>query len=505
MNNHSQQGNHKKVINFIPNGEFYYKKALGALKRDEVEKAHKFLSRAADLSPEDADILLQYAILEIDMGRFEHARDLLMTAHDSGAEDPDTLFYLAEVHVNLGYLRDAIRYAQRYLKLAPEGLYRDEATDIIEFSEHELYGLPDDAEGDGRLDYILDRGRRLMESGEFREAVSLLESAIEEHPDFWAAYNNLALAYFYIGETEQAEALLNQVLRGDNGNLHALCNFAVFYFYKQDAEALNRMVSILLKIHPMLVDHRYKLGATLALVGRHQEAYGWLRGLQRIGFEGDPGFYFWLAHAAAMIGEDKVAQDAWAVLVSMDPSKEGKEPWLRARIPDTPENDPKFVIGKLNSGEEGLRLLGLFLTGKSMRREDILIHPEWPDVENMSTTEKLFLANGLGHRLPGRDRGELLYNRVFEATDLLYSRYEPLTEEEMPILEMWFLMCSRAIEESYAFRNPRAIAASAEYMYRSSRHAGTTKKEIAEAYGISVKTLTKYVNELFRFLPFPRS
>ena len=44
-----------------------------------------------------------------------------------------------------------------------------------------------------------------MESGDFKEAIELLESIITDYPEFWAAYNNLALAYFYIGETEQSK------------------------------------------------------------------------------------------------------------------------------------------------------------------------------------------------------------------------------------------------------------------------------------------------------------
>ena len=501
---HQPQRNNKKIVNFIPTGEFYYQKALRALKRDETEKAHKFLRRAADLSPGDPDILLQYAILELDLGRFEHARDLLMQAYESGPEEPETFFFLSEVHAHLGYLRDAVNYAERYLDRAPEGMYREDAMDIIEFAETELYGMPEDEEGDGRLDYILDRGRRLMEAGDFREAINLLEEAIGEHPDFWAAYNNLALAYFYIGETEQAEALLNEVLRGDNGNLHALCNFAVFYYYKQDAEALDRITSILLKIRPFLIDHRYKLGATLALVGHHQEAYGWLRGLQRIGFEGDPGFYFWLAHSASLSGEDKAAEEAWAMLVSMDPSKAGKEPWLQGEVPETLENDLPFILPRLDdSEEEGVRLLALFLMGKSALRDEILTHPDWPDVETMTTAEKLFLANGLGHRLPGNTAAEAMYNRVFEATGLLAERLAPLKEEDAPLLEMWFLICSRALADGYLFRNPPAIAAAAEYMYRSSKNPRATKKETAASYGVSPKTLTKYVGDLFPYLPFP--
>ena len=52
-----------------------------------------------------------------------------------------------------------------------------------------------------------------MESGDFKEAIELLESIITDYPEFWAAYNNLALAYFYIGKTKKANALLHDVLK----------------------------------------------------------------------------------------------------------------------------------------------------------------------------------------------------------------------------------------------------------------------------------------------------
>ncbi|MFD1910572.1 tetratricopeptide repeat protein [Paenibacillus rhizoplanae] len=46
-----------------------------------------------------------------------------------------------------------------------------------------------------------------------------------------AAHNNLALAHFYMGRFAKAKACLNEVLRQDPGNLHALCNMAIFLQY----------------------------------------------------------------------------------------------------------------------------------------------------------------------------------------------------------------------------------------------------------------------------------
>ena len=72
--------------------------------------------------------------------------------------------------------------------------------------------------------------------------VEVLEKLIVENPDFWAAYNNLALAYFYIGEEDQAKALLHQVLDENRGNLHALCNLAVIHYYEKNEKELEEIV-----------------------------------------------------------------------------------------------------------------------------------------------------------------------------------------------------------------------------------------------------------------------
>ena len=71
----------KKIISFIPDGEFYYKKAIQAMQRDRFEDAHKYLKRATELSPNDPIILMQYGVLVMEEGRFEEAHELLMTAH----------------------------------------------------------------------------------------------------------------------------------------------------------------------------------------------------------------------------------------------------------------------------------------------------------------------------------------------------------------------------------------------------------------------------------------
>lgn len=494
----------KKIISFIPDGQFYYEKAIKAMERERFEEANKYLKRATELSPNDPVILMQYGVLIMEDGRFEDAQEILMTAHSLDPKASEIIFYLAEVHAHLGLLRDAKEYAKRYMIVNPDGHFGDESKEIIDFVEQKESFFEEDEGVDGEIYFLQEKARRLMESGEFKEAVQLLESIIIEHPEFWAAHNNLALAYFYLGKTEKANVLLQDVLKNNKGNLHALCNLSVFYYYEKKEEELASILELLMKIKPYLIEHRYKLGATFALVGKHQEAYNLLRGIQKHGFEGDAGFYFWLSHSAYFTGREVGAKEAYAKLIEIDPSKEGYEPWKDvAEIikPDSVEQDRDFLLAKIRNEYRSERMLGFYLLGKSAHKQEIISHPSYIKIDELSSLERLFLARGLNYDFVPETAFDKSFMRALETTELLYKHYKPLSREATHLFQMWFTLCEDALTRSYKFPNPAGLACAADYMFQSARYTGVTKIALAHKYGISTPTLTKYINELIEFLP----
>lgn len=503
MDNQNNTQN-KKVIPFIPDGKFYYKKAMQAMQRDRFNDAHKYLKRATELSPNDPLILMQYGVLVMEEGRFEEALEILLGAHALDSTEGEIIFYLAEVHAHLGLLRDAKAYAKKYISLDPDGPFADESMEIIDFAEQEDAFYDEDEVRDGEVYFLQEKARRLMESGNFKAATELLESIISDNPDFWAAYNNLALAYFYIGKTEKASSLLDDVLRKNKGNLHALCNLAVFYYYEKKEEELEELLTLLLKIKPYVIEHRYKLGATLALVGRHKEAFNWLRSLQKLGFEGDAGYYFWLAHSAYFSGHQEIAQNAYETLIEIDPTKAGFEPWKGVEKDieaHSLEQDREFLLAKIRNTYRSERIFGFYLLGKSGHKQEIISHPSYINIDKLSSLEQLFLASGLDYEFFPKTPFDKSFMRALETTDLLYEKYRPLDRQATHLFQMWFTLCESALTKAYHFRNPAGLAAAADYMFQSARYAGVTKTAIAKEYGISVPTLTKYVNELIEFLP----
>ncbi|GLB55633.1 TPR repeat-containing protein YvcD [Sporosarcina sp. NCCP-2378] len=497
--------NKNKIVSFLPDGDFYRKRAMQAMQREQFSDAEKYYKRALELNPDDALTHMEYGVFIMEVGRFEDAYELLKKADELDPDNEETTFYLAEVHAHLGLLREAKQYALKYIGLSPGGLFMEESHEIIEFADQEETYLEDGELPDAEVLFIQEKARKIMEEGNFEQAIEVLENLLADYPKNWAVHNNLALAYFYIGEEARAEKILYDVLQEEKGNIHALCNLAVFFYYGRDEERLTSMMDLLAKIKPYQVEHRYKLGATFALTGRYEEAYHWLRSLQKRGFQGDVGYYFWLSNAAYFTGHRQVAEQAYDKLLQMDPSKEGFEPWKSIEDqlnPDAYEEDVPFLIEKISNPYSSERMFGLYLLGKSSHLQEILSHPGYINVEDLSSSEQLFLAHSLDYEFIAENDFEKSFSRALEICELLYEQYTPLDLQGTHLFQMWFTLCENALTDKYAFANPKAIAAAVDYMFQSSRYDQVTKKSLAEKYGVSVATLTKYVQQLIQFLPY---
>ena len=90
-----------------------------------------------------------------------------------------------------------------------------------------------------------EEAKKLLESGHFPKAIKLLKSVIKEFPEYWSAYNNLALAYFYLGEVDKASRILDQVMEKNPGNLHAICNKLVFAYFQKDFPEVKQITELL--------------------------------------------------------------------------------------------------------------------------------------------------------------------------------------------------------------------------------------------------------------------
>ncbi|MFS0647104.1 tetratricopeptide repeat protein [Siminovitchia sp. 179-K 8D1 HS] len=487
-----------KVYSFIPTGEYYFHKGLEAYDRFDFPKAKKYLKRALELEPMEPMIACQLALVYTETGEYARSNELLLTIlNDMDERMTECHYFLANNYAHLGVYSEAYRHVRLYLDTDEVGEFAEDAEDLLEWiNRHE-----DEAESSMEQEtllYMQEKSKAMLEDGHYQEAVKLLKKLIKSHPDFWPAYNNMALAYFYEGNTHEAFRTLEKVLDQNKGNLHALCNLAVFYYYEQKTEQLQGLLKVLEKIQPLNPEHRYKLGATFALTKRYEKAYFWLKKLQKTGYAGSPGYYYWLSKAAFFTGNKKTAEAAWNQLMILEPQNAGSEPWNEdVNQPNGEDNHYEDIILKLlRSHNIPERLCAIFFMEISGRKNAIISHPSFKPLEEFTFPEKAYLATILQ-----MGKGQTMNINVdiktgHETALELYEQHAENHSELSVLLVDWFAAFQKMLETGEKLTNPLALAAATEYLSATERKKKKTQREIAKQYGISPATLRKYTNKI---------
>ncbi|WP_433744533.1 tetratricopeptide repeat protein [Falsibacillus pallidus] len=488
-----------KILPFIPTGEYYFNKGLKAFHRRDLSNAKKYLSRAMQLEPLEPMIMFQLAMVLTEIGEYRESNELL---HQTVEIDPymtECHYFLANNYAHIGFFKEAYKYSVLYLEKDEDGEFVEDAEDLIELISMDAEEVIDSLHEQDELILKQEEARNLLESGNFQRAVELLQEVVETYPEFWSAYNNLALAYFYLGEMEKTSEVLEEVLEKSPGNLHALCNLAVFMYYQRRRDELEKIVDGLTKVKPMMQEHQYKLGATFALLGLYEESYFWLKKLQKVGFEGDPGFYYWLSQAAYHTGHPKTAHSAWDIVLEFNPEKEGLEPWNTNKNEEIGyEDHTSSLLKKMSSTYPEERWFGLFLLSVSKQQASILSNAEFRSFTHFSPAEMNYLS--FIQKPSGKDMLSGPLRVGHQTAEVLYEKHQPVGPVESGLFLMWFSIFQEMMNQNVEFSNINGCAAAVEYLWLKLRNTKKPQKDLAESFNISVSTLRKYVKALEEYL-----
>jgi tetratricopeptide (TPR) repeat protein len=481
------------IVTFVPTGEYYFKKGIKAYHRRDFLKAKKYLERALQLEPGEPMIACQLAIVSTELGEFENSNRLLhLTLEDLDHEMVECHYFLANNYAHLGFFKDAFHHVKLYLELDPDGDFSEDAEELLELLSFESDDLEEGLFHQDDLIVKQEQARELLESGYLPKAIELLNEVVEEYPEYWSAYNNLALAYFYLGKSEKADSILDDVLKKNPGNLHALCNKMVFAHYQGQFKYVAEMLEKLKKVQPLLSEHQFKLGTAFALVGEYEFGYLWLKKLYKTGFDGDGPFYYWLSYAAYFTGRETFALTLWKRVLELNPDKEGHEPWS-AEQPDSGFEDlSRSIFQKLESDYVEERLFALFLTSVSSKKEEIMTSKRLFQNQKFTKLEKEYISL-IRSGVPSRTA------EAQEVAELFYENYQPIGAVEAGLYLMWFSVFVEVAKSNIHLKNKRAWAAAVEYVWHRLRSEKVSQQELANRYGVSSATIGKYVklvNEL---------
>ncbi|MBB3113162.1 tetratricopeptide (TPR) repeat protein [Paenibacillus phyllosphaerae] len=316
-------GSHK--TNVIPvhwDATFFFERAVRSLDRYHYDKALKYFRRAVEYEPDNPVNHCNMAGILSEMGNYEESNRVLKRVVDElDPEMTECHFYMANNFANMEQYESAEDALIRYLELDAEGQFLEEAEEMMELLHYELERPMKLASVKAREGYFEhDQARAMLEEGKFVEAVRLLESIVEKNGEFLAARNNLALAYYYMGIFDKAMAAIQEVLAIEPGNLHALCNLAIFYQHESNEEALRPLVVQLCKMVPFHQEHVFKMATTMGILGEHGEAYRHFARLMREGaLRADACLYHYTAVAAWNMGRMDEAERHWIQAGKLDP------------------------------------------------------------------------------------------------------------------------------------------------------------------------------------------
>ena len=330
------------VVSLTMDESFFFERAVRALDRYQYDKALKYFRKAVELKPGNPVNHCNMAGILSEMGDYEASNEVLL--HVLEQVDPsmtECRFYMANNFANMERFEEAEEALLAYLEADASGQFLHEAEEMIELLQVELKrNVRDHSVLARRGSDRHERARTMLEEGMFSEAADLLEELLEAYPGFAAAANNLALAYYYMGMTDRALATVEEVLRSEPGNLHGLCNLAIFRRHSgpDGAEEAVRLGRRLAAIVPFHREHAFKLATTLGILGEHEAAYQHFRRLLA-GDESsaDPSIHHYCAVAALLSGRIDTAEKLWKQTLKLDPDAEAAEYYL-TRLPEWRKN-----------------------------------------------------------------------------------------------------------------------------------------------------------------------
>nr|WP_154984818.1 tetratricopeptide repeat protein [Paenibacillus xylanexedens] len=560
------------LANIIPihlDASFFFERAVRSLDRNHVDKALKYFRKAVEYEPENPVNHCNMAGILSEKGDYKASNAIL--AHVLDVVDPsmtECYFYMANNYANMDQFEEAERALVTYLEEDTQGQFMTEAEEMMELLYYELdrpAKLNRIKSRQGVVEH--DQARELLEEGKFAQAAELLEGMSPDYPDYLAARNNLALAYYYMGLFSKAKETIAEVLEQEPGNLHALCNLAIFYQNENRIDQVLLLIKKLRAIVPFQHEQVYKLATTMGILGQHDAAYIHFRRLLK-GEETatDPALAHYAAVAAFNTERYDIAKRLWHHVNKLDPGSEvgryyldGLEAVIQGvqepsklsyhyhlpfdeqfkqwedygnGIPEEMKNDPLIrssFFWALRHGDQATKLqvihalgmigdyevqqaLQLFINEPG--EEPALVkaaqavlhdlqrveHPELnaevsqpltPEAEALKTVPKAKKKEITGIRL-GKETSPHWQAVVDRALQMSEARAELQQEME----RIWTDYVSRVRPDLSGSKQIEGWAAGLEYLASKNRSRPVTYQSIAERYGISASTVSKYAKQL---------
>lgn len=542
----------KKVVKLNLDAGFFFERALKMLDRRQYEKALKYFRLATEKEPMNPVNHCNLAGLLSEMGKFQESNEVLeRVVREVDPNLTECLFYLANNAANMDDFELAEDYLLEYLGRDPEGEFAEEAEELLVMISYELGRPTKEVVPIFSEEYIQkhETARQLLETGTFVQAAEMLKEIIKEHPEFLPARNNLALAYYYMGQMEMAFKTILQVLEIEEDNIHALCNLAVLCTHLGKKDRYEQLIEMLRNLIPLQKDQAYKLATTMGILGEHEVAYELFVRIARLEDRPDASLYHAAAVASYQVGKLNRARSYWHKAKQLAPESEVpsfflnalergdpslhyasyqlqlpfEEQLLRAPITDAKQLQEKVkesplvrssLLWGLENGEADTKLQVIYALGLMEDDESekilraFLMRPDEPDwlkeiailqIRKMNPHAPLeVVLQGKVHS----DEGTLTSSQSQLVWEICLQYLQEVDEHIITAMETFWQAWSQLPESQTLLRSSRKLevwAAALEYWVSKQLCRTISQAKVAQKYGISISAMAKAIKELAKY------
>lgn len=464
----------RKVVPFEPNGSFHYNQGLKKVEQNNKKDALKHFEKAFDIDQNNLSYLSQYVYMLADNGRHAEAEYILIHHFIQHHYDAEFYYILSQLYVIMNDPNKAFLFGMEYVKHYPDDDYREELEslfDVVIEDEGEVEREAERFTGHHIFQHLF-MNARIEEALDF---LSTVPADIQEEREF---RNLKAMAYLFLNQFEEARTLLEQLLKDNRTDMHALSHMTLLYYHTGDDEKYLKYLKKLEVVQPLDDDDRFKVGLVLSFLRKYERAYELLMPLyksqQFISFQ----LLHALSHASFYMDKLEESKMLWQKMQNFHTVNDNHSPWVKH---DAAVEIERLEHQYLNSDDLHERLLGLYRIYKVEPKEAILGHSIWNRIERMDDYEKLyvtFLFQGLKLVRLGR---------MHEGLELL-TRHEYDSDDD---LMQWINTFHEIYERVGEFKDTEAFVAGTLYLFKRGRRL--TKSGLCETFSITNYKLNKAI------------
>jgi len=320
QNKQAAKRTNAKIIPFQRDGDFFLRRGTRRLEKNDLFEAAANYRKACSREPQNVECHMALAQVLTEMLRYEESNQILFPMMSRADFPAECYFGMACNFIGLQEFQHARDSLKSYLSLEPEGFYAYDAMDMLSAIEEEDYAAFYPyvlTKEEQQAQWACNQARHLLETGDVKKAVAMLEETAKTYPNDTFVSNNLAMGYFCRHQYREAIDIAKKIIEQEPDNVQAHCNLLLFLHTAGDQD-VQQELEYLQNAPTDDPDDLNRIAVILMEMGRYPEALKVLKKLIRF-FPYDEGANHRMGVCCYRQGEYQLARECYDRLLKIDP------------------------------------------------------------------------------------------------------------------------------------------------------------------------------------------